>query len=97
LEINLQTGIKGELKGLILCLTHWIEDLRELVLLSESHQYFRCSGYHGETKGNPGFYPERPNAADRPQGALLNYFRTRNLDASGKPWARRITAKCRSP
>jgi hypothetical protein len=41
LEINFQTGVKGELKGLILCFTHWVEASAKSMLLSTPHEYWR--------------------------------------------------------
>src|SRR6266699_5381470 len=40
LEINFQRGVERELKGLILCFTHWVEASANLVLLSKSHEYW---------------------------------------------------------
>jgi hypothetical protein len=45
LEINFQTGIKGELEGLILCLTHWVEASAKSILVSEPHEYWRWQNH----------------------------------------------------
>src|ERR1700730_12273181 len=41
LEIDLQRGIEGELKGLVFLLTHWVEASAEFVFLSTPHGYWR--------------------------------------------------------
>jgi hypothetical protein len=41
LEINFQRGVERELKGLILCFTHWAEASANLVLRPKPHQYWR--------------------------------------------------------
>jgi hypothetical protein len=40
LEIDLQRGVEGELKGLILLLTHWVRASAEFVLISKPHEYW---------------------------------------------------------
>ena len=41
LEIDSQREIEGELKGLVLLLTHWVETSAEFVLLSKPHGCWR--------------------------------------------------------
>jgi len=43
LEINFQRGVERELKGLILCFTHWVKASANLVLRSKPHEYWRGS------------------------------------------------------
>jgi len=38
---TLTEGFEGELKGLVLLLTHWVEASAEFVLLSKPHGYWR--------------------------------------------------------
>src|ERR1035441_6863827 len=41
MEVDLQRGVEGELKGLILLLTHWVRASAEFVLISKPHEYWR--------------------------------------------------------